>query len=424
MGKDFTGKVVVYSRHIEDLKEILVELNNEKIDVTLESCEKCIVDLESCILDTLSETRADLVLIDNDSTNNGILLYKMIKDEGTLENIPVLFVGDSSSDEDKLQALKIGALDYVLRPLNKEEIILKVKNYIAIGSKYVNGSIYDNMTGIYVRSYGEEIARKEFELAKKCNKNFSVLSLDVDNMVKVNNALGKEAGDKIIREIIAIVRDYLEGGDFIYRASGQRFILVFTGREVASVYKISEHITKAISKLSEDYSIKISVTGGLISQTREEKDFKELLKKSYKVLEAGKLEEKGKVYLNEESLLKKQEKTILILEDDKVISSILSTRYINKGYKVFTAEEVEEAQGVIEKEEIDLVITDYIVPGITGVELIKALKSIKNALKVIILSSQKNERTVESALKAGADDYLVKPFSPIELDSRLSRLIN
>lgn len=423
MGKDFAGKVVVYSRHLEELKEILKDLNNENIDITLESCEKCLVDLESCILDTLSETRTDLVLIDNDTSNNGILLYKMIKDEGTLENIPVFFVGNRC-EEEKFQALKLGALDYICRPLNKEEIILKVKNYISIGSKYVNGSIYDNMTGIYVRSYGEEIARKEFELAKKYSKDFSILTLDIDNMVKVNNTLGKAEGDKIIGEIIGVVRDYLEGGDFIYRASGQRFILVFAGRETASLYKISEEITKGISKLSENYSIKISVTGGLIELTRQEKDFKELLKKSYKLLEAGKLQEKGKVYVSEEALLRKHEKSILILEDDKVISSILSTRYTNKGYKVFTAEDVEEAQGIIEKEEIDLVITDYIVPGVTGVELIKTLKSINKSLKVIVLSSQKNERIVESALKAGADDYLVKPFSPIELDSRLSRLIN
>jgi diguanylate cyclase (GGDEF)-like protein len=416
------GKVVVYSRYVNDIKDILKQLNEENIDVTLESCEQCLVDLDRCVLDTLHETNPDLIIIDNDATNNGLLLYKMVKDEGTVENIPTLFLG-TNNENARLSALKIGAFDYISKPFNREELIIKIKNFIDIGKKYINCSIFDALTGVYIRSYGETTAKNELKAAKEYKKAFSVLAVDLDNMTAINQSIGKAQGDQLIRECVDIFRKDLNARDFIYRHSGQRFIFILDNKDATEAFDFAQLLAEETRKLSEKYNEKISFTAGISSLESKDNALEDLLRKAIKSLENGKLNCKGKVYINESSLLGKRKNSILILDEDKVILGILSSRYRNKGYEVYAAESLEQAVDIIRKSKIDLVLTDYLIPGITGTELIKSLKREKRDLKIMILSAQKNERTIEAALKAGADDYLVKPFSPIELDSRVQRLL-
>jgi DNA-binding response OmpR family regulator len=114
---------------------------------------------------------------------------------------------------------------------------------------------------------------------------------------------------------------------------------------------------------------------------------------------------------------------ILIVDEDKVILSILSGRYKNKGYEVTVLDKPNEALKLVKAEHFDLMVTDFYMETINGEEFIKEVKAFNSNLKIIVLSGQKNEEQIKTALEAGIDDYVKKPFSMVELDLRIKKFI-
>jgi len=115
------------------------------------------------------------------------------------------------------------------------------------------------------------------------------------------------------------------------------------------------------------------------------------------------------------------EKRILITDDDKQTRDLVSTFLGYKGYQVFQACDAMEALEKIEAEDIDLVVTDVMMPKVNGLEFIKRVKAIRPELVAIAYSAYGNSVMTANLLKAGAFFYLEKPFDLEELDSIIQR---
>lgn len=115
---------------------------------------------------------------------------------------------------------------------------------------------------------------------------------------------------------------------------------------------------------------------------------------------------------------------ILIVEDDKIMLKTLEFKLEKEGYEIVKAEDGRVASQLIEEQEFDLVITDIMMPFITGLELVDIIKNkIQQNTKIIVLSSVGQEDTVLQAFELGADDFMSKPFSPNELNMRVKKLL-
>ncbi|MEX6691133.1 response regulator transcription factor [Danxiaibacter flavus] len=115
---------------------------------------------------------------------------------------------------------------------------------------------------------------------------------------------------------------------------------------------------------------------------------------------------------------------ILIAEDDPVMLRAIATRLTNDGYEIATVADGQEALKMFEEFNPDLIITDILMPYTSGLELIGVVKS--NLLKkipILVLSAYGQENTVLEAFDLGADDFLTKPFNPLELSTRVKRLL-
>ena len=115
---------------------------------------------------------------------------------------------------------------------------------------------------------------------------------------------------------------------------------------------------------------------------------------------------------------------ILIAEDDPLMLKAIATRLTNDGYEIATVADGQEALKMFEEFNPDLIITDILMPYTSGLELIGVIKS--NALKkipILVLSAYGQENTVLEAFDLGADDFLTKPFNPLELSTRVKRLL-
>jgi len=114
---------------------------------------------------------------------------------------------------------------------------------------------------------------------------------------------------------------------------------------------------------------------------------------------------------------------ILLVEDDRRISSFVVKGLEELGHQVILAESAEAAREWVNAESLDIVVLDIMLPGIDGIQFTKTLRYRKNHIPVLILSALGEIEDKVDALESGADDYLVKPFSFKELVSRIKALV-
>ncbi|MFO8130259.1 MAG: response regulator transcription factor [Bacteroidales bacterium] len=116
---------------------------------------------------------------------------------------------------------------------------------------------------------------------------------------------------------------------------------------------------------------------------------------------------------------------VLVCEDDEMIMKMVEYKMSREGYEVILARNGKEAAEKIKTQDFDLIITDLLMPYMTGLELVNILREkLGKKTPVIVLSKIGLEETVLKAFNMGADDYMVKPFSPSELSVRASRLLH
>ena len=109
---------------------------------------------------------------------------------------------------------------------------------------------------------------------------------------------------------------------------------------------------------------------------------------------------------------------ILVLDDETQITRVLRAALTAQGYDVRIANDPEEALLLFEEWAPDLLITDLMMPGLTGVDICKAIRK-KHSTPILVLSVRDQERAKVEALDAGADDYVTKPFGIQELLARV-----
>jgi two-component system phosphate regulon response regulator PhoB len=112
---------------------------------------------------------------------------------------------------------------------------------------------------------------------------------------------------------------------------------------------------------------------------------------------------------------------ILVVEDDPPLNELLKYNLCKEGYHVVAAGDGEEALAQIADEVPDLVLLDWMLPKLSGVDLCRQLRSAEQtrAVPVIILTARVDDESIAHGLDAGADDYIAKPVSMIELFARV-----
>ena len=112
---------------------------------------------------------------------------------------------------------------------------------------------------------------------------------------------------------------------------------------------------------------------------------------------------------------------ILLLEDDPLLSKIL-TKHLSLDYTVTSVYDGDTALETVEDEKFDLLILDSNVPGITGLELIKELRSYNDTTPIIMITAYQDTLHLKKAFTHGCNDYIKKPFELDELDMRIENI--
>ena len=118
-----------------------------------------------------------------------------------------------------------------------------------------------------------------------------------------------------------------------------------------------------------------------------------------------------------------KKQTVLIVEDEPIVRESLHDWLSAHGYQVATAENGEQALQIIKQQSFGVVIIDLRLPDMDGNAVLEKAREYRPDLKCIIITAYPSEETTLNAMKLGAEDYIVKPFDPQELEDLIRELL-
>lgn len=115
--------------------------------------------------------------------------------------------------------------------------------------------------------------------------------------------------------------------------------------------------------------------------------------------------------------------SILVVEDDEILNKMICSKLQQESYHVFSAFDGKECLDILDREHIDLIITDIMMPNMNGYQLVKELRDASYTIPILMITAKNQFEDMEKGFRAGTDDYLVKPIRMKELILRVKALL-
>lgn len=119
----------------------------------------------------------------------------------------------------------------------------------------------------------------------------------------------------------------------------------------------------------------------------------------------------------------KSNASVLVVEDEQEIRELMALHLLRQGFKVKECATAEEAQGELSRGIFDLIVLDWMLPGMSGYELIELIKKSSAQSNILMVTAKTEPQDIVSGLERGADDYLTKPFDPSVFLARVRSLL-
>jgi len=194
---------------------------------------------------------------------DGLRLCSQIRSLDRTRNMPILAMAEADNNDRLVRGLEIGVNDYLIRPIDKNEMLARVRTQIKKkryterlrdnAYKSIEMAITDALTGLNNRRYMETHLQSLVEQAAARGKPIAVLILDIDFFKAVNDSHGHDAGDDVLREFAQRIRKAIRNIDLACRYGGEEFVIVMPETDVAVATMVAERIRRRIA--SEPFAI-------------------------------------------------------------------------------------------------------------------------------------------------------------------------
>ncbi len=219
------------------------------------------VDLEKNPNEALihaAEGNYDLLIVSLGLENfDGLRLCSQVRSLDRTRNIPILAIAEDDNNARLVRGLEIGVNDYLLRPIDKNELLARVRTQIR-KRRYterlrdnaqlsIEMAITDPLTSLYNRRYMESHLGSLVEQAASRGKPLTVLILDIDYFKAINDTHGHDAGDDVLREFAIRIRKSIRGIDLACRYGGEEFVVVMPETDLAVATMVAERLRRRIA---------------------------------------------------------------------------------------------------------------------------------------------------------------------------------
>ena len=187
--------------------------------------------------------------------------------------LPIVLIAGKGEDERVMRALELGVNDYLVRPVDAQELIARLRTQVkrkryndhlrASVTETIELAVTDGLTGLHNRRYLDNHLRTLFDRATARRRPLSVMILDLDHFKAVNDTHGHGAGDEVLREFARRLRKNVRGIDLACRYGGEEFFVVLPDTEGPVASMVAERIRAEIDREPIDLALegnKLSVT--------------------------------------------------------------------------------------------------------------------------------------------------------------------
>lgn len=172
--------------------------------------------------------------------------------------VPIILLADEQDEEYVIRGLELAVNDYVLRPVERQELVARLRTQIR-RKRYNDGlrfsvartvemAVTDPLTGLHNRRYLDSHLQTLFDRATARQRPLSVMIADVDRFKTINDTLGHDAGDAVLKEFAGRLRRNLRGIDLVCRYGGEEFVIVMPETELAIAEKVAERVRRQIAE--------------------------------------------------------------------------------------------------------------------------------------------------------------------------------
>ncbi len=206
----------------------------------------------------VAEGNYDLLIVSLGLENfDGLRFCSQMRSLDRTRNVPILAIAEADNTSRLVRALEIGVNDYLSRPIDKNELLARVRTQIR-KKRYterlrdnvqlsIEMAITDALTGLYNRRYMETHVETLVEQAATRSKPLAVLVLDIDYFKSVNDTHGHDAGDDVLREFALRIRKSIRGIDLACRFGGEEFVVVMPETDIAVATMVAERLRRRIA---------------------------------------------------------------------------------------------------------------------------------------------------------------------------------
>ena len=358
----------------------------------------------------------DLILPDLD----GRTILARLRNQGSTSSLPVAVISARGGPEVRHDCYELGVDLFLEKPFDPEELVAAVDGCLERRARSQGSTESDPLTGLKNRA-----ALGATKLP--AGYGYAIAIIRVDRLIGMSDRWGWTATEEVLVAVARALEPVLQDRGVLGRIGGADFAFLLSFEARIDPNEVAQEALAAIRDVQvtgpDGEPLRLTASIGLVSAEFGDDRARALERARGRVLRAR--EAGGNQVVAVDPDLTSHAPRVLVAEDDEISATILTHRLTKEGVDVAHYIDGREAFEAALERTPDLVILDVKMPGMDGFEVLARLRE-EPAFErkpIILLTSMGSEADVVRGFQLGADDYILKPFSPVELSARVWRLL-
>ncbi len=265
-----SGRVMLVDDHPRSAARLLEVLSSAN-DTHAES------DAQAALM-RLAEGNFDLLIVSLSlQGSDGLRLCSQVRSLERTRHLPVIMLVEPGDEARLLRGLDMGVNDYLMRPIDRHELLARVKTQIKRKrhsdflrhrlAESVEMSITDSLTGLHNRRYMEGHLKTLVSEAIRTGRSLSMLVADIDHFKAVNDTYGHIAGDAVLREFSVRLKRNTRGVDLACRLGGEEFVIIMPDTDITHAYQVGERLRACVASdefmIGEGRNVRVTASVGI-----------------------------------------------------------------------------------------------------------------------------------------------------------------
>jgi two-component system, cell cycle response regulator len=204
------------------------------------------------------QVRPDVLLLDVEMPQlDGHQVLAMVKEDPELRDIPVVFLTAHAKTDDVVEALRLGAHDYLRKPFEPSELIARVRAALRLkavqdelrrrNAELERMSRTDSLTEIHNRRQMDELLHKLLSAARRHDQSLAIIMIDIDHFKQINDTKGHAGGDRVLQVVAGRLTAVLRVEDELGRWGGEEFITLLPVTDLSGAKRVAERMRCAVA---------------------------------------------------------------------------------------------------------------------------------------------------------------------------------